>query len=336
MPAPHTAKVLADVLVGCLMDWNLDRKLSTLTVDNCSTNDAMIKEIFDKIPLSSLILRGQFFHMRCCAHILNLIVKDGLLIISKTIENVRESVDFWRATPKREEKFIETCGQLSISYNKKLISDCKTRWNSTFLMLKVAIEYKDVFSRLAQREAQYKTLPSESDWMMANEICDKLEIFYEVTQLFSGTLYPTANVYFPKVCVIKLSLIEWLQSPDSVIYTMAASMNEKFDKYWGVINEVMVVGIMLDPRYKLYMVDIFFPGIYGEKAGEKIAAVKSICQDLVNEYEMKIKGKESVSSSSSSNSNVDLSVGKKDPWKLKFDEYVSTVQNVSSGKSELD
>lgn len=113
--APHNSKTLADTLLECLMDWNLDRKLSTLTLDNYSTNDAMIERILKKISPGSLILGGQLFHMRCCAHILNLIVKEGMSLISGAIENIRDSVGYWTTTPKREEKFIETCGQVNIS-----------------------------------------------------------------------------------------------------------------------------------------------------------------------------------------------------------------------------
>ena len=87
-----------------------------------------------------------------------------------------------------------------------LILDCKTRWNSTFLMLSIALEYKDVFHRLSHREPLYKHVPNDLDWNLAKEICDKLELFYEVTVIFSGTKYPTANLYFPNICEIKLSM----------------------------------------------------------------------------------------------------------------------------------
>ena len=147
MPAPHTAEVLSDILVECLFDWNLDRKLSTLTVDNCSTNDAMIERVFDRISPSSFILRGTLFHMRCCAHIINLIVRDGMSTIYASIEKIRESVVYWVATPKREEKFVETCRQLNVDYSKKLALDCRTRWNSTYLMLVSALPYQEVFKR---------------------------------------------------------------------------------------------------------------------------------------------------------------------------------------------
>ena len=96
---------------------------------------------------------------------------------------------------------------MNIPFKKKLFVDCRTRWNSTFLMLQVVIQYKEVFDHLS-RESQYKALPSAHDWQMANEICQKLEIFYDVTLFFSGTSYPTANIFFPKVCQIKLALME--------------------------------------------------------------------------------------------------------------------------------
>ncbi|KAF7801685.1 zinc finger BED domain-containing protein RICESLEEPER 2-like [Senna tora] len=75
-------------------------KLSTITVDNCSANNGMINLIVDKLG-SHRILRGRIIHMRCCAHILNLIVKDGLSIIDKAIETIRDRVAYWIATPSR-------------------------------------------------------------------------------------------------------------------------------------------------------------------------------------------------------------------------------------------
>ncbi|KAD4179836.1 hypothetical protein E3N88_28427 [Mikania micrantha] len=163
VPCPHTAEVLSKVLHESLCDWNIDMKVSTITVDNCTTNDLLIHLLLDKLSLSDLILGGRLFQMRCCAHILNLIVQDGLSIIANGIERIRDSVSFWTATPKRVEKFEEATRHLAIPSSKKLFLDCKTRWNSTYLMWDVAIVYKDVFKRLKQREAQYNSLPSDRD-----------------------------------------------------------------------------------------------------------------------------------------------------------------------------
>ncbi|KAA8524372.1 hypothetical protein F0562_010795 [Nyssa sinensis] len=97
VPAPHNKEVLSDALVDCLSDWNIDRKLSTITLDNCTTNDAIIDNIGSKLDSSSLLLDGRVLHMRCCAHILNLIVKDGLEVIGQGIKRIRDSVVFWTA-----------------------------------------------------------------------------------------------------------------------------------------------------------------------------------------------------------------------------------------------
>jgi len=162
----------------------------------------MIPKFFSKFGRSLFILGGTYFHMRCCAHILNLIVKDGMSIIHDSFEKIKDNVSFWVGTPKREEEFIETCEQLEIPYSKKLMMDCRIRRNSTYLMLVSALPYLEVFKRLTQREPEYKSLPSDDDWKMTTEIYEKLEIFYKVTELFSNTQYPTSNVYFPKVCEI--------------------------------------------------------------------------------------------------------------------------------------
>ena len=105
MPCPHTTKVLSEALVSCLLEWNIDNKLSTLIVYNCTTNDVIIDILLKKLSSSSLSLNGDLFHMHCATHILNLIVKKGMSVSSDSIERIRSSVLFWSATPKRQETF---------------------------------------------------------------------------------------------------------------------------------------------------------------------------------------------------------------------------------------
>jgi hypothetical protein len=62
-----------------------------VTVDNCTTNDKAVDMIVGKIGKKKLPLEGTLLHMRCCAHILNLIVKDGLDVMKSAIVNIRES-----------------------------------------------------------------------------------------------------------------------------------------------------------------------------------------------------------------------------------------------------
>ena len=55
----------------------------------------MIDIFVEKLSLSgSLLLNGNFFHVRCVAHVLNLIVKKGLDVIGVEIEKIRECCIF--------------------------------------------------------------------------------------------------------------------------------------------------------------------------------------------------------------------------------------------------
>ncbi|KAK3211881.1 hypothetical protein Dsin_016587 [Dipteronia sinensis] len=239
--------MLADVMMECLHDWNIEHKLSTLTVDNCSTNNAMIRILLEMLSDVSLLLNGDMFHMRCSAHILNLIVRDGLDVISDSVERIRSSVSYWTSSPKREEKNLETVNQLEIESTRKLVLDCKTRWNSTYLMIRSALVYKTVFPRLKHKDSHYKNVPTEDDWVLAKEISDKLDVFYQATEEFSGTKYPTANNYLPTVCDIRDAINEWSTSTFEQIKLMATSMAHKFDSYWSQFHGIMVVATILDP-----------------------------------------------------------------------------------------
>ncbi|GJV70690.1 zinc finger BED domain-containing protein RICESLEEPER 2-like protein [Tanacetum coccineum] len=283
----YADKCLANVLYESLCDWNIDRKISTVTVDNCTTNDAMIRDLLDKLPLSSLILGGELFHMRCCAHIVNLIVQDGLSVLGDGIDRIRDSVSYWTLTPKRVEKFEEAARHLDIPSSRTLALDCKTRWNSTYLMLEVAIIYKDVFRRLKQRDARYKSVPTERDWDLASNICKKLKLFYNVTLMFSGTKYPTMNTFFTSICDIRYELNKWRHEEDEVIKDMAEQMILKFDKYWSDIHGFMGVAAVLDPRMKLKIMKFSFPKLYHSKqrAEEEFTKLKKFVSALFIEYD---------------------------------------------------
>ena len=127
VPAPHTADVIADLLHDVLLDWHIERNLSTITLDNCSTNDSVMRNMVGtsnenlrqrmdtvkgKLPLSSCMLQGKLVHMRCACHILNLVVKDGMSVMEHGIDSIRELVGFWSATPKRHEKFEKIAMQM--------------------------------------------------------------------------------------------------------------------------------------------------------------------------------------------------------------------------------
>ena len=76
----------------------MDRKLSSVTLDNCTTNDTMVEKLLLRFDTDTLISSGKFFHIRCTTHILNLVVRDGLKVIESGVGKIRESVSYWTQT----------------------------------------------------------------------------------------------------------------------------------------------------------------------------------------------------------------------------------------------
>ena len=64
------------------------------------------------------------------------------------------------------------------------------------------------FFCLAKGEVSYTCLSLDNDWEVAKDICERLELFYNVTKLFFSCKYPTTNMYFTLVCELKITLNE--------------------------------------------------------------------------------------------------------------------------------
>ncbi|KAL4575647.1 hypothetical protein LXL04_022498 [Taraxacum kok-saghyz] len=83
-----------------------------------------------------LIGDGAYFHVRCCAHILNLIVQDGLKELDEAVKKIRECAKYCKGSQNRKNSFSRAVQHVGIESTRGLKQDVSTRWNSTFLMLK--------------------------------------------------------------------------------------------------------------------------------------------------------------------------------------------------------
>ncbi|XP_050914651.1 zinc finger BED domain-containing protein RICESLEEPER 2 [Lathyrus oleraceus] len=236
VPPPRRGVDITDAIFKCLKDWGIENKIFSVSVDNAHYNDRCLKEL--KVLIlrhRKLVLDGKLFHVRCCAHILNLLVQDGIGKIAKIVEDVRESVKFINQSEARLQTFSQIVQQLKLG-GKKLNLDCPTHWNSTYQMLSVAMQFKEVFPRFQDREPSYTTLPDDDDWEKVEKVSKLLEVFNVVTNIISGSEYPTANLYLAEVFRIKLVLDQAIQDESDFMKEMAKAMKGKFDKYWSQCN----------------------------------------------------------------------------------------------------
>ena len=81
----HKGETIGRKIEMCLREWGING-IFTLTVDNASSNGTTIKFLENVIKdWEGTVLEHEFLHMRCCAHILNLIVGDGMREINASI-----------------------------------------------------------------------------------------------------------------------------------------------------------------------------------------------------------------------------------------------------------
>jgi len=52
-----------------LNDWRIEKRIFSLTLDNTSTNNILIKTLKSELVLQNyLVCDGEFLHICCCAH----------------------------------------------------------------------------------------------------------------------------------------------------------------------------------------------------------------------------------------------------------------------------
>ncbi|XP_054821797.1 zinc finger BED domain-containing protein RICESLEEPER 2-like [Prosopis cineraria] len=290
--ADHKGETIGELIEKYLLSWGIDR-VFTVTVDNASSNDTAISYVKDRIlDWNGHIMKGEYMHVRCCAHILNLVVNDGLKEIGDTLTRIRNAVRYIRASPLRFQKFRSCVEQTRIQEKDIVKLDCPTRWNSTYMMLESALKFQKAFKRLEEKDTTFaidkEGPPTIKDWENARVFVKFLKIFFDVTKKVSGSLYVTSSQYFHEFCLVVKTLNDMCLSDDPLLNSMARKMKQKHDKYWGNVdnlNMMIFIAVVLDPRYKLKFVERSLKKLYDEDMAEYFTRqVKELLFKMYDRY----------------------------------------------------
>lgn len=190
----------------CLLEWGLE-KVMHVTVDKASSNDSGVTDMRRQVNnAKTSIAEGKYLHMRCAAHIVDLIVQDGLKEVVISIKRIRAVVRYIKNNTSRLAKFKELAEEEKVGIKAFLNLDICTRWNSTYLMLKAAITYDKVFMRYFDEDPCYTIdlleqrgglgYSDEIDWENSKKMDEFLCHFYEITERLSIREHVNSHNFF--------------------------------------------------------------------------------------------------------------------------------------------
>ncbi|KAK6157515.1 hypothetical protein DH2020_011763 [Rehmannia glutinosa] len=324
--------MLSELIMTSLRNWDIDRKLFSLTIDNHNTYDKIVSRIRDQLCQHRFLMcEGQLFDVRCAASTVKILVQDVLETSREITSKVRETVRYVKGSRATQEKFNEIVQLVGINWQKCLSIDNPFQWNSTYMMLEAALEYKEAFPQLQEHDPDFSMCPSGIDWDRLRAITSILKFFHEVSNIFVGRKHITANSYFAEICDIHLQLIEWCQKSDDFISSLALKLKSKFDEYWKKCSLIMAIAAILDPRFKMKLVEYYYPQIYGDSAPDCIDIVSNCMKALYSGHAiyspLAAHGQSSASESSGSIVKDRLTG---------FDRFLNETSLSQNTKSDLD
>ncbi|XP_024968952.1 zinc finger BED domain-containing protein DAYSLEEPER-like isoform X3 [Cynara cardunculus var. scolymus] len=173
---------------------------------------------------------------------------------------------------------------LQVPSAKSLVLDDQTQWNTTYHMLIAACELKEVFSCLDTFDSNYRITLTMDEWKQLDVLCTFLKLLLDAANLLTGPTYPTANAFFHEAWKIQLELKHAAVSDDAFIRNLTRPMHERFNRYWKDCSLVFSIAVVMDPRFKMKLVEFSFSRIYGEDADHWVKVVSDGVHDLFLDY----------------------------------------------------
>ncbi|PPQ88236.1 hypothetical protein CVT25_005286 [Psilocybe cyanescens] len=234
VPHSHSGLNLAKAFADILEDFGISDKILSITSNNASNNGTMIVELSKLIPS----FPGESNLTRCFNHVLSLVAKTAIRVFDVS-EAVKDTIDERLALLEVEQEALDKSVlpvrllliklrkfSYAIIHSTTLLlpewfltlkdtkldermmpRDVSTRWNSTYDMLKFAIDYRKAIDRLMGDKnlglRQYEL--SDDEWEIAKQLSLLLMIFKEATLFF---LRSTPNI--PTVLPAMDHIDKWL------------------------------------------------------------------------------------------------------------------------------
>ncbi|CAN6569330.1 unnamed protein product [Malus baccata var. baccata] len=220
----------------------------------------------------------KYLHVRCIAHITNIIVSHVIKKLNNGLLAIRNCVRFVRSSPQRLELFRQAVNRVKLMCKATVCLDHPTWWNSTFVMLDVALKFKKAFATMVEDEASpllayFKEVEDEKNEDDVIIVCQTkgrkmvfvkfLRVFYDVTLRASASTHLTVHTGLHDVIKV-----------ETAINNLKSRAN-----------------MQVDLRFKLrHVIQLFRKKLSNIEAQLKTEEIKNILCALYDEYAPNVEG----------------------------------------------
>ncbi|KAL0222369.1 hypothetical protein RCL1_002223 [Eukaryota sp. TZLM3-RCL] len=223
------------------------------TVDDAATMDAAHESV-------NLVREGigqnRLLKMRCFAHILNLVVQEGLKHVEDVCDKVRGLSEKLASSTSLSQDLRDCFVEVRNHFFKR---DVCTRWNSTFLMLESYLHKIDaiqLFFLTTDDETVAEFSTNGSDIAKMRQVCELLEVFMDATKISSSEAASVSQslLMFAEV-ERQLQHQKCLENQRPLIIAMCNAILQKLKEYFPFLyNETTFLCTYFDPRFKTVLV----------------------------------------------------------------------------------
>ncbi|KAJ2940863.1 hypothetical protein O0L34_g9489 [Tuta absoluta] len=233
----HTGVNICEFLKSMMLEWKIDNRISAIVSDNAAN-------------VCLAVRLGNWCHIPCFAHTLNLCMQDALEEICETKSKVKRIVEFFTRSGPANKKLNDWQKQLDLPI-LKLKQDVSTRWNSTYDMLSRLVRVKEaVTATLAIERATLLLTPH--DWAIIENVLPILKLFFDVT----NEICSEKNVTLSKVIPMCKIMIQHLRSHQAheiqEVASLTSTLTRVMERRFSNIESTYIYAesTLLDPRFK--------------------------------------------------------------------------------------
>ncbi|KAG6742429.1 hypothetical protein POTOM_053300 [Populus tomentosa] len=263
-----------------LVEWNIIKKVHFMFAEIAPPNSQMTREFRSKLLSQFPHMNGELLCFSCYAQTLELLARDGFYEIKDVLNKIRGCIEYVNATPSNQDKFQKATNHVKLQDMKAASHDDPTRWETTFVMLRSALELREALTQLEQVDFDFKVNPSAEEWKMAMIVCGCLKVIHKSL----GSSSPSIDACFLDVCYIYKNLLSWEKSEHAYVCSMAKRMKVNLDRHWSEWSFAFGILLVLDPRCKLKFVQYGFLLMYGSDASKYLQEFRSKLTCMYNSY----------------------------------------------------